>query len=413
MCLIRKKASRNTNVTSSIFFVATILIFSYTVRAQDKRAKVPSFLTKSYYEINLGYINYPFGEEHIQSGFTVESIRIPHVALRLVLFGYEFNKYISAQITYMRPFSWVVYNYYNDTSLVHNSGSVWMNVAGLTMKLRLPLKYRFSLFGELGMCMVTRHGFDDFYTNEPFITNAVYASWLIGGGIKYQLNKKWGFMFSTTYTPPNKKVNQPYTIFYSLGVSYNLQPFSEKQIEKAAHTGYIYPRQMIQIGFSSNVFGYGINNFLSQKVYVFWGGDAEVAYGLSINYQRNIFHTAKVFSLDWGVNFSYWQSNIKKEFLYTLSLFPLFRFTFLHTKPVDMYFCYSVAGPTYISKIIIDDSNTGTNFTFQDNMGIGIFFGEKRNINTEIKIGHYSNGNLFPDNPGVKIPLTFNLGYAF
>ncbi|MBK6826807.1 MAG: acyloxyacyl hydrolase [Chitinophagaceae bacterium] len=29
-----------------------------------------------------------------------------------------------------------------------------------------------------------------------------------------------------------------------------------------------------------------------------------------------------------------------------------------------------------------------------------------------IRIAHYSNGNLFPQNDGVKIPLTFNLGYV-
>jgi hypothetical protein len=46
-------------------------------------------------------------------------------------------------------------------------------------------------------------------------------------------------------------------------------------------------------------------------------------------------------------------------------------------------------------------------------MGIGIYSGKHRNINAEIKIGHYSNGDLFPQNNGVMTPLTFNLGYAF
>ena len=80
---------------------------------------------------------------------------------------------------------------------------------------------------------------------------------------------------------------------------------------------------------------------------------------------------------------------------------------------MDAYFYYSVAGPTYISKKIIDHIDTGEHFTFQDNMGVGMFFGEKRNLNAEIRIGHYSNGNIFPLNGAVKIPLSLNFGYAF
>ena len=49
----------------------------------------------------------------------------------------------------------------------------------------------------------------------------------------------------------------------------------------------------------------------------------------------------------------------------------------------------------------------------RDYMDIGTFAGPGRNINAEIQIGHYSNGNLFPQNPGVKVPLTFAVGYAF
>jgi hypothetical protein len=61
----------------------------------------------------------------------------------------------------------------------------------------------------------------------------------------------------------------------------------------------------------------------------------------------------------------------------------------------------------------MDGMKTGTNFTFRDEMGMGIFCGKKREINAEIRIAHYSNGNVFPPNNGVTIPLTFLLGYTF
>ena len=91
----------------------------------------------------------------------------------------------------------------------------------------------------------------------------------------------------------------------------------------------------------------------------------------------------------------------------------MFRFTLLRTKPFDFYLNYSLAGPTFISGLKSDDRNTGPHFTFQDNIGVGLFMGKERKLNTEVKIGHYSNGNLFTENDGVKIPLTINLGYTF
>jgi hypothetical protein len=79
----------------------------------------------------------------------------------------------------------------------------------------------------------------------------------------------------------------------------------------------------------------------------------------------------------------------------------------------DYYFYYSVAGPTYISKTLLDGEETGRHFTFQDLIGIGSFVGPGRRLNAEINIGHFSNGNIFPYNAGVKVPLTFCFGYTF
>jgi hypothetical protein len=72
-----------------------------------------------------------------------------------------------------------------------------------------------------------------------------------------------------------------------------------------------------------------------------------------------------------------------------------------------------VAGPTYISRIEIDSLEIGKRFTFQDFMGVGSYIGKNRRVDIEVRIAHYSNGNLFPKNEGVMIPLTFNLGWTW
>jgi len=405
--------SKNNISAIKISFALLLQIFSANTMAQNERAQIPQVLNNSYFEVNLGFIQYPFSEIQVEEGYTFHAVQIPHAALRLIPAGYQFNKYLSAQISYMRPVLWVHYQYKNGLDESVFTRAVWMNVAGLTIKPSLPINTRFSIYGEGGLSIITRKGFND-EDNTPVVTNANYTTTLFGGGVKYHLNKNWGLMLNMVYSPENKKVKQPATSFYSAGFSYTLLPFSDEHLAEAARNGYIHPKQTIQIGITSNVFGYGVNNFVSEgKVPIFWAGEAEVQSGFSINYQRNIFYGAKAFSLDWGASLGIWRSNVNKEKFYTLSIYPVLKWTFLHTDPVDVYFFYTVAGPAYISRTMVDEKDLGKHFTFQDNMGTGFFFGENRNFNVEIKIGHYSNGDLFPGNEGVKIPLTLNLGYSF
>lgn len=384
-------------------------LINLSISAQDSRAQYPRFLSRSYIGLNMGYINYPFSGLQLEPGFEAESIRIPHLALQVLLIGHHINKNISAQIIYLRPVNWVEYKHVNGDQYIHY---VWMNIAGLTAKYRLPVVKNVSLYGEGGFAIITRKGFK--FGNTDVVKDVSYTSALGGAGIQYQVNKNWNLKLSASYSPGQTKNKQPHMVFYSTGFNYNMQPLSKERVEENSNAHFIFPKRLIQVGYSTNQFSYGANNFVSEgKIPIFWGGEAEVQKGLSLHYLRNIFHGRKLFSLDIGTSFSAWRSNLNKDRFFTLSLFPLFRFTFLRTKPADLYFYYSVAGPTFISKTTIDNINTGKNFTFQDLMGIGIFSGDKRQVNAEVRIGHYSNGNIFPYNEGVKIPLTFNLGYAF
>jgi opacity protein-like surface antigen len=409
---MRKKMNIKYSIPPNSLLLLFLLI-SLKVSAQNNRAQIPPLLHNTYFEVKVGYIQYPFGRKQVENGYTFQSVKIPHTAVNLAIMGYDFNKYLSAQISYMRPVLWVNYTYNTGSPESEMTRAVWMNVAGLTIKPNLPIGNHFSVFGEGGLAIITRKGFND-QDGIPIIKNANYATFMFGGGLKYQFNGKWGLILNAVHSPENTKAKQPATSLFSAGFSYKLLPFTEKQLERTAKAAYIFPGKMIQIGFTSNVLGYGVNNFFAEgKVPVFWGGEAEVRLGLSVSYQQNVFHGIRVFSLDWGANISYWQSNENKEKFFTLSLYPVLRWTFLRTKPADVYFYYVVAGPTYISKVTIDGKDLGKHFTFLDNMGSGIFFGKDRNLNAEVKIGHYSNGDIFPGNEGVKIPLSLNLGYTF
>lgn len=89
------------------------------------------------------------------------------------------------------------------------------------------------------------------------------------------------------------------------------------------------------------------------------------------------------------------------------------RFYLLRRKGFDMYTNYSLIGPTFLTKGNLDKLDTGPKITYQDTMGLGVFFGENRSYNAELRIMHYSNGNIFTKNSGVAVPIQFTIGKTF
>lgn len=399
------------------FLICFFLVNSNLLNAQVdsvknlyKRIQYPTGLLNSNFGVSIGYIHYAFTSTQLEPGFAVSEIQIPPIGVRVNLIGHRFNKWLSGNIHYLRPVGWVKYKNVNGDNEEH---SVWMNIAGLTLKTELPIAKKISWYGEAGLGVITRKGFK--VNNIWAVKDAGYSTGFFETGLRYHINNKWDLLASTSYSPAHGKEKQPATYFYSTGFTYNMKRLPQKKLDENYKAGSFFPKNTIQIGISTNTFGYGVNNFVSGEspIPIFWGGEAELKNGIAFHYHRNIFHARKVFSFDWGISSSFWKSNKLGNSFFTLSIFPVLRFNIIHSKPADYYFYYSIAGPTYISKTIIDGQNTGRHFTFQDLLGIGTFMGKQRKINAEIRIGHYSNGNIFPNNDGVKMPLTFCAGYSF
>jgi hypothetical protein len=390
-------------------FFLWMIVCSFNGLAQEDRIQYPPVLKNSYFGVNIGHINYAFSSRQLNPGYTVGSVRVPHTAVRIVLFGHQFNKNLSAQITYMRPVKWVEYRSINGDNTTYTA---WMNVAGLTAAGKLPLGKKVSIFGEAGLGLIMRKGFKK--DEQQVVPNASYATGLFGGSLQFHPNKRWDLQLTSAWSPAHGRDRQPATLFIGAGFNYYMRTLPAARVEAVKAAGYHFPKQMIYAGLSTNAVGYKINTAVSQgAIPIFWGGEARVKRGFLLNYQRNIFHTRKVFALDWGAGIGIWKSQEKKQSFITLSAYPVFRFTLLRSATADFYFEYSVAGPTFINKTFIDDEDTGRKFTFQDMMGIGVFAGRKKNINAGLRVAHYSNGNLFPANNGVMVPLTFSLGHAF
>jgi len=376
--------------------------------AEDTRTQYPRWLQNAFFSINAGGIDQPFSQAQLQPGFEATSISVPRLTVRVLILGREINKTLSIQGSYMRPVSYVTYQGVTDTDAA--SHHVRVNFGGVTLTARRPIAGRVSAYGEGGLGFTSRTGFA--IGNQMVVEDAHYASVLVGGGVNYSLSPTWDLTAGLTFSPGKSSVEQPHTLYGSGGFRYTMRPVAPDVVQANREGGVVFPHQLIQLEYSSGS-GYGVNDFVSQKVPIFWRGHAEVDFGVAAHYERNAFHTKKVFALDFGASAGSYKTRLNDDHFVALSIYPLLRFFFLRTNPADLYFAYSLVGPTYISRTTLDDQDTGRHFTFQDFMGIGVFAGKNRHFNAGVKINHYSNGNIFTQNAGVKIPLTFSVGYAF
>ncbi len=375
---------------------------------EDTRTQYPAFLVNSYVSVNLGYVDYAFSDRQLEPGFHAASVVIPHVAARVGVFGHDFGRYLSAQLTYMRPVRYVTYRNVNGDQAAHH---VWTHFGGATLKLRVPVTARTSIYGEGGLGITSRHGFL-VNTTQRVVRDAQYASFLFGAGLEHHVSATWDLTAGAIYSPSDDRDTEPRALLLSAGFRYTMRALPAERVEANRQAGFSFPANVVQVEYATG-YGYGINTFLSRNVPIFWGGNVKVARGVAMHYDRNVFHTRKIFALDLGTSVSSWRSRSNRDGFFTVSAYPLLRFTIVRTKPADVYLCYSFAGPTYISRQTLDELDTGNHFTFQDFMGAGVFLGRHKTVSAGVKINHYSNGNIFTQNAGVKIPVTFTLGYAF
>jgi opacity protein-like surface antigen len=391
----------------------TILLLAASVTAQsvttDTRAQYPALLANWYVSFNVGAVDYLFSQRQLQPGLRTAAIDTPHLTVRVALFGHEFSRFFSVQGAYMRPIKYVAYRNVNGAPR-DDHHHVRVNFGSVTAKVNLPVTKRIELYGESGLAITSRTGFS--IGGTPAVTDAHYPSMIAGAGVDYHVNQNWDATAGLTYTPGHTAAAQERTILTSAGFRYVMRPLTPEQVAANSEDGVIFPRQVFQIEYSTGI-GYGVDDFVSTKVPIFWGGNVKVDIGVAPHYERNVFHTRRLFSLDVGASAGVYVTKQRDDRFYTASLYPLFRFTFLRTHPADVYFAYSAAGPTLISRVFLDGLDTGRHFTFQDFMSVGMFAGRNRNVNLGIKINHFSNGNIFTQNAAVTIPLTLSVGYAF
>lgn len=399
--------------------IFTLFFLFNSVFSQENnsdKTKFTKFLSKSYYSINLGAIFHSFSNDNLKPGYATESFSKNWFSGRLLL-GHKIKEDFAFQFGTMRPAAWFKYDNVND---VGYENSVWINIWSLSLKKDFRINNKINVYAEAGLANETRVGFS--INNEVVYEDAHFANLIYGFGAQYRLSNKWRLSANGTFLPKSDKYNQPAISQASFGFEYHLQQVDDETAKEYANNKYFFPKNIFQFSYGSDAIGFGMNEFFSMNVQlgnfesfgipVFWLGDIKAKNTFSLTYQRLIYRAEKIFSLDWGLSATYFQSRGNED-VFAFSIFPVLRFYLLRKRGFDFYTNYSIIGPTYISKTIIDGYDSGTNATFQDTMGFGVFFGKKRKYNFELRIMHYSNGNIFTDNAGVAIPIQFTFGKTF
>lgn len=372
----------------------------------DRRSQLPAGLNHTYFGMGVGYTDIPFSNRNLINGFQATSFTNPAVGLN-VFIGHFFNRYLAGEISLMRPIKWA---YANNVSTIGKRNSIWISLFGISLRPTLPITERFSLYGLAGLGIISRHGFS--INNTTAIPSEDMMTLLTGGGMTYALTSRWHLNLGVDYTLARQNKQQPAMLFAYTGFYYL---FHALELPKYYSTHYIFRKNLIQIGaFATDIFNPNVNRYFTTRgLPIFWTGDLETKNGGWLMYERNIFHTHKFFSLDIGTSISTYHSRINNTSFQAFSVFPAIRIWFLRSQLADLYFKYAIAGPTYLTRSNIDNINLGGRFTFQDLLGIGAFLGKEKHFNIAATIGHYSNGNLLPNNPGTQVPLVMSVGYAF
>ena len=129
-------------------------------------------------------------------------------------------------------------------------------------------------------------------------------------------------------------------------------------------------------------------------------------------FDHEVYQYGQHFSILFGVSYSYW--NRGHNSLQDIAIYPQLRFWAYRDMRISPYFMVS-SGPSAMSTRTFHDDRLGSNYAFQDILGLcaRVGAGSSRGLDICGKFQHYSNAGLALPNHGFDVPLLFSIGYDF
>lgn len=122
--------------------------------------------------------------------------------------------------------------------------------------------------------------------------------------------------------------------------------------------------------------------------------------GVRINYQQSIRTWDRV-SLLFDASYAHWVNN--RSNVNNLDVFAIAPFLVWHGGEINEFhpFVHLSIGVAKKSSRVVGNIKCGSKWTFQDILGLG--FQINKNVSVQASYMHYSNGSIFPPNPGIDI----------
>lgn len=177
----------------------------------------------------------------------------------------------------------------------------------------------------------------------------------------------------------------------------------------ASAASFNWPKQQVDMGYDNS--SYKTFTIPKPPKPFFWSSHFAVNSGGNMSYRYIYYHTKQYFSFQLGATTAMWFAQSKT--LFTLSAIFELRWWILHTRYFNPYLMYSIASPTLLSREHFADSHLGGHFLFQDYLGAGMLIGNSHRFAIEVKVMHYSNGDLAVYNDGLQVPFLLSIGYVF
>ena len=400
---------RRCGATVQTLLIVCLLARCQAVCAAAERTQVPALFHHSYFGLSAGYADFGFTNAQLTPPLHATSIQTERASLK-VYGGHYFTPYLALQLSLMRPIQWVKYTGVYAPQSAH---SVWPNIVSLTVRPTWPVHEAVMLYSELGASYLARTGFHG-PDGAPGVQSAGLVTPLTGAGLVYRVTPQWHLDASVNVAWPNHHAHQPSTRYAGLGFSYFVQP-SVPAATPAKTAPDAFPLQGLEWGFFDRrwVNWDPTKRLAHAYVPLFFQGDIKAQSGYYLMYERNVYHTKRWLSLDWGVSAGGFRSALHHDQFATVALFPALRVWPVRRAWIDGYVTASLAGPAYLSRQVIDGMATGGHFTFQDYVGVGAVVGQSKHLQVNLKLLHYSNGNLRSHNPGIATPFILNMGYTW
>lgn len=141
-----------------------------------------------------------------------------------------------------------------------------------------------------------------------------------------------------------------------------------------------------------------------------WTARLKVDRAIIAAYEKRIYKPWNYLEFYSGLSVGYLEKNqAHQDSISVISNYIMMRVYLMKTSFCGLFLLYSPAGPSFLSKKNFVKTGFSNRFVFQDQFGLGAEVKGRAHYEIFAKLYHFSNGDIFPINGGIDIPLMVGL----